>query len=163
MNKNRYEVCKKCIEEGRWDINLETGIVTGKCGSTGYSNGKYLMLDVSYKGKDYQFKIHEIIAIAGGLYPVDVTIDHINNKHFDNRFCNLQLLSRADNTRKQRIGNPNVKGTQHKNAKLTEEDIPVIRELLASKKYSQREIADMYGVHKSTIQSINAGKKWTHV
>lgn len=163
MNKQRYEVCKRCIEDGRWDINLETGVVTGRGGSTGYSNGKYLMLDVSYKNKKYQFKVHEIIAIAGGLYPVDITIDHINNNKLDNRFCNLQLLSRKDNTSKQRAGKPNAKGTQHKNAKLTEDDIPVIRQLLASGKYSQREIADMYGVHKSTIQGINSGKKWKHV
>ena len=55
MNKQRYEICKRCIEDGRWDINLETGVVTGRGGSTGYSNGKYLMLDVSYKNKKYQF------------------------------------------------------------------------------------------------------------
>ena len=30
MRKDRYELCKKLIEEGQWQIDLENGIVTGR-------------------------------------------------------------------------------------------------------------------------------------
>lgn len=106
MNKERYDMCKKFIEEGRWDIDVAEGIVIGKKGGIGRPDGGtgYLKHTVSYMGKKYNFRDHEIIAIAGGMYPVDVTVDHINGNKLDNRFCNLQMLSNTDNIRKSQVG-----------------------------------------------------------
>ena len=100
MNKERYDMCKKFIEECRWDIDVVEGVVIGKRGGIGRPDGSsgYLKHTVSYMGKNYNFRDHEIIAIAGGMYPVDTTIDHINGNKLDNRVSNLEW---ADDCRQQ--------------------------------------------------------------
>lgn len=116
MNKERYDMCKKLIEEGRWNIDLAKGVVIGKRGSIGRPDGSngYLKHTICYMGKNYNFRDHEIIAIAGGMYPVGVTIDHINGNKLDNRLCNLQLLSNADNIRKSQVGTNHSEETKRR-------------------------------------------------
>ena len=53
-------------------------------------------------------------------------------------------------------------GSSHGLAKLTEEDIPVIRQRLKNGEV-QRIIALDYGVHQVTISRIKTGKDWSHV
>ena len=50
-----------------------------------------------------------------------------------------------------------------KMGKLTEEDVIEIRELHASGKWNQRELADIFGVSKPHISNIIRGKKWHRV
>ena len=153
MRKDRYELCKKLIEKGQWQIDLENGIVTGKRGSHGrLSNSGYLEVGVTIEGKCVNFLVHEIIAVAGGLNPTDATIDHINSNNQDNRFCNLQVLSLFDNLSKGAIGNKRA-------AKITESDAHNIRQLL-SEGMTQKCIASMYGVDQSLISLIKNNKIW---
>ena len=153
MRKDRYELCKKLIEKGQWQIDLENGIVTGKRGSHGrLNNSGYLEVGVTIEGKCVNFLVHEIIAVAGGLNPTDATIDHINSNNQDNRFCNLQVLSLFDNLSKGAIGNKRA-------AKITESDAHNIRQLL-SEGMTQKCIASMYGVDQSLISLIKNNKIW---
>jgi len=56
-------------------------------------------------------------------------------------------------------------------AKLTEDDVKMIRELMAEREYHRRQashltnakIAEKYGVHQRTIDRISAGENWGHV
>ena len=153
MRKDRYELCKKLIEKGQWQIDLENGIVTGKRGSHGrLNNSGYLEVGVTIEGKCVNFLVHEIIAVAGGLNPTDATIDHINSNNQDNRFCNLQVLSLFDNLSKGAIGNKRA-------TKITESDAHNIRQLL-SEGMTQKCIASMYGVDQSLISLIKNNKIW---
>lgn len=175
MNKERYERCKRLIEDGRWEIDLEKGTVKGKRGCMGNSAGDdYLIMCVHENGRHYYFKVHEIIAIAGGLIPLDITIDHINGDRLDNRFCNLQLLSNEDNISKahkgkqisdemkKKIGEAQ-RGSKHNLAKLTEEQVAEIKMMLMDGKLTQVCIAWLYGVNKTTITAIKKGRIWGHV
>lgn len=54
-----------------------------------------------------------------------------------------------------------ARGTAHGRAKLTREQIPEIRELLASGKLSLREIGLRFGVGHGTIAAIKAGRTWS--
>ena len=54
------------------------------------------------------------------------------------------------------------RGSEHGQAKLKEEDIPVIRQRLARGE-SQRVIALSYDVHQVTISNVKLGRSWTHV
>jgi len=53
-------------------------------------------------------------------------------------------------------------GSKSGMSKLTEEDIPNIRDELAAG-FFLREIGEKYGVSRSTISDIKQGKTWTHV
>lgn len=57
---------------------------------------------------------------------------------------------------------PYHQGSSHPNSKLTNADIPVIRELAKSGK-SRQQIAIRYGVHKRTISQIVNGVTWSHI
>ena len=56
-----------------------------------------------------------------------------------------------------------VKGSKQRDAKLTEADIPKIRELIANPRVYMYKIAEMYGVSETVIRNIRNGKNWTHV
>lgn len=175
MNKDRYELCKRFIEEGRWDVNLEEGTARGTYGSMGsHDTHGYLTLRVSENGKSYMFGVHEIIAIVGGLVPIDITIDHINGDKLDNRFCNLQLLSNEDNVSKAHIGKQlsdktkkkigdTQQGSKNNIAELTEEQVAEIKMMLLDGKLSQSCIAWLYNVSSQAITDIKKGKTWNHV
>lgn len=53
-------------------------------------------------------------------------------------------------------------GEKNGRAKLTEQDVLAIKELL-NLGLTQRRIADMFGVQCSTICYINQGKLWKHL
>lgn len=165
MIKDRYELCKRFIAEGRWEIDLENGIVTGKKGSNGRPNNYgYLVLGVTVNDVRYHFCVHEIIAVAGGLVPIDTTIDHINNDMLDNRLSNLQLLSSDDNNKKGWQNSPHrTQGINNGGCKLTEEQVAEIKMMLIDGKLTQRCIAWLYDVTQSTISEIRTGKRWSHV
>jgi hypothetical protein len=77
--------------------------VAGKQAGTQRTNG-YRQVSIGYNGTKRIYKEHRIIWLyMTGNEPTD-TIDHINHIRSDNRWCNLQELSRADNTRKKPIG-----------------------------------------------------------
>lgn len=161
MRKDRYELCKKLIEEGQWQIDLENGIVIGRKGGIPHpTNRGYLAFDVRRSPKLYRFLVHEIIIIAQGLCPVDITIDHIDGNKLNNKPSNLQLLTRGENARK---GNVGIRcGEQNPSSKLTEDSIREIRKMLQNG-YTQKQIASMYNVDQSLISLIKNNKIWSEV
>jgi hypothetical protein len=88
----------------------------------------------------------------------------------DHLFLGTREMNMADMVRKGRgKGSPwyhnkrtGVKGSQHGRAKLTEADIPVIRELLA-RGILLKDIAPLFNVSPETIGDIKHGRHWTHV
>lgn len=161
MRKDRYELCKKLIEDGQWQINLENGTVVGRKGGVPHlANKGYLAYDVRINHKLYRFNVHEIIAIAMGLYPVDITIDHIDGNKLNNKPSNLQLLTHEENARKGNIGLRC--GEQNPSSKLTDDSIRGIRKLLQDG-YTQKQIASIYNVDQSLISLIKNNKIWSEV
>lgn len=55
------------------------------------------------------------------------------------------------------------RGEDKKNSKLKEQDAIEIWDLLRTKTKTQKELAEIYGVHQSTISAISKGSGWTHV
>ena len=58
---------------------------------------------------------------------------------------------------------PKLKGEDHPNAKLTEQDVRNIVTLYNVGLYSQREIASQYGIAQMTVSDIITRKKWKHI
>ena len=102
----------------------------------------------------YQVTMRIIWQHFKGEIPEGMSVMH----KCDNRRCceitHLQLGTNADN-----ILDKAKKGRAGK--KLTKEDIPVIRKMLANG-VSQKEIAENYGVNPSSIHYIKSGRHWVH-
>ena len=95
------------------------------------------------------FVHHQVAKHFIGERPDGMVIDHIDGNPRNNHVSNLRYVSQATNLQKR------------KDAKLTEEKVKQIKELLQTKK--QREIAAMFGVRQSLISRINTGGRWSSV
>ena len=122
----------------------------------------YCILGLTKKGKYKSFRVHRLVAQAFlGLDISDskVYACHINDIKNDNRAENLFLGSHNDNiqdaVKKGRIG----KYENHSRAKLKNEDIPKIMELL-KQKVKQSKIAKQFNVCSHVISNIKTGRSW---
>ena len=83
----------------------------------------------------------------------------------DNRACvspeHLEIGTYQDNVNDAVERGRHARGEMFSQSKLTEDDIPVIRERL--KRESQRAIAKDYRVHQMTISKVATGRTWRHV
>ena len=131
-----------------------------------HDKNEYLELGLSTgQSKQRKFwKVHQLVAkvYLGNPpeYMKDPTVDHINGNIFDNNYRNLRWMERGINSSIRR--NKGV-GEQNHEAKLTEEQVIEICEMLIQNKKSLKEIADLYGVEKSTISNIKRKKSWRHL
>jgi hypothetical protein len=84
----------------------------------------------------------------------------------DNPCCvnpdHLKTGTHQDNMDDKVERNRQIKGENHGNAKLTEDDVVEIRVLLGFGVY-QRQIARQFGISQYIITRINTGKNWKHV
>lgn len=92
----------------------------------------------------------------------DPTVDHIDGNIENNFYKNLRWLERSENSsiRKERARSL---GELNHEAKLNEQQVIEICQLLTDNKLSLQEIANIYKVHKSTISNIKRQVKWTHI
>lgn len=168
--QKRYDILNELIKLNKWDINLEKGIVTTLRGTNGVYNNKrgYIFTRAYHKGKYYNFKVHQIIARAGGLNFLGLTINHKNGIKTDNRLCNLEVATYKEQMQHAvKIGllKPNHKpklknrGSGNANSKLTKTNILYIRERLLNKE-SIKDIAKIYNVTSTHIYNISIKKRW---
>lgn len=96
------------------------------------------------------------------------TVDHKDEISTNDKFSNLQVLSRRKNIQKgYRKGSllpPTPKiGVDNLNSILTEKEVLKIRLLYKMKKSSQRKLALTFKVSRSTIISILERRTWKHI
>ena len=101
-------------------------------------------------------------------------VHHINGNPKDNRLENLELCILSEHSRCHMSGRElkletiekikkNVKrGSSCHAAKLTEKDIPIIRQRIQNKE-NVNEIAKDYCIHKDQIYRIKKRQTWAHV
>lgn len=76
---------------------------------------------------------------------------------------NCQFLTLSENAKKVSIDNPGLnKGSNHKDAKINEEDVREIRKLLELG-YRNFEIAKMKNIKSNVVYQIKKRKTWKHV
>ena len=97
-----------------------------------------------------------------GKIPDDMCILH----KCDNPSCinpaHLFLGTKLDNTRDMISKDRNPKGEDYNHAKLTNNHVIEIRQLL-SKGIYQKDIASIYNVSQDTISAIKLGQTWSHI
>jgi hypothetical protein len=128
-------------------------------GSTGY-----YMISVSKNNKSKPYRVHRLL--AENYIPNNFNKPQINHKDGDklnNDLANLEwVTNRENNTHALKIGLINNSGEKNGMAKLKNEDIPKIRELLNSG-MSQYKIAKIFNISRSAIENIKVRGNWKHI
>ena len=91
--------------------------------------------------------------------PEGMECRHLDGNKRNNHVSNLCWGTRAENVAdKQRHGTM-VRGSKHKLAKLTEQDVMEIRDLMRGP-YSQRKVGEMYGICRQQVTKIKSRRQW---
>jgi hypothetical protein len=116
----------------------------------------YLMYSFSNNGRYTPRVVHAVVLEAFvGPRPDGMECRHLDDNRTNNSVENLCWGTRQENVN-DRIRHGNYA------RKLTKEDIPVIRERLASG-MKQKDVAKIHGVSQAQISEIATGKNWAHV
>jgi DNA-binding transcriptional regulator YiaG len=98
-----------------------------------------------------------------GPRPVGFDINHMSGVKHENHAANLEYCTRSENMKhavKHGLRLPR-QGEKHHGAKLTNEQVFLIRELL-SENASGDEVARIMNITKSTVSNIKHGRTWSH-
>lgn len=127
-------------------------------------DGYYCISLVINNKKRGMFRVATLVACTFiGLPPIDMidpTINHIDSNKINNHYSNLEWMERGENSS---IRLHTGKGTENHEAKLNEDDVAKICDLLIDGKYNMEEIANIFNVHKSTISNIKRHKNWNYI
>lgn len=133
--------------------------------NTSGKSGRYAGVNITgHDGKTKRWPIHTLVAQEFiGPRPKGMHINHKSGNRRDNNLENLEYCTPSANLKHAyRIGLASHVGSNHNNAKLNEEKVCDIRKLVRSG-FRQSEVAQMYGVNRTTVVGICTGKHWTHV
>lgn len=121
----------------------------------------YEVVSLSGGGVVKNYRVHILIAQAfyGPAPFVGALVAHNDGKKTNNRVDNLRWASATENQRDRVRHGTHRRGSSVFGAKLTESDIPVIRQRLLSGE-SQTQIGVDFGVSKHTIHMIAKNKTW---
>ena len=123
-----------------------------------------VMLRNPEEGTRKKFYIHNLVLLAFvGPCPKGQTACHNNGVPKDNRLSNLRWDTVSNNMKDKVRHGTQTRGESHPITKLTEDSVKEIRDLYATKWYSQSDLADRFGVSRGTIESIVQGKIWKHL
>jgi hypothetical protein len=115
-------------------------------------------------------KFHRVSCLVAQIFiPNPDNLPEVNHKNgikSNNKTDNLEWCTSSYNIKhsydiRLRAG-VNVKGSINGRAKLTEEDVPIIRDMLVNN-IPQACIAERFGITQPQISLIKLNKRWTHV
>ncbi|MEU0912143.1 NUMOD4 domain-containing protein [Streptomyces althioticus] len=145
---------------GRWGGTLETPKVMKQ---TPNPNG-YLKVNLQRNGMKVTNCVHVLVAKAFlGPRPGDLDVCHNDGDMKNNRLRNLRYDTVSGNMADRISHGTDSRGEKSWNAKLTEEEVLLIRKLHETHDFNQRELARKFGVDYRTINQIIHRRRWAHV
>lgn len=173
MTKDEYIAYNICV--GNIIVDTEQGKVFATRGPGGVNlesprelkgtNIKgYLVVSIRNGNTKMQCRIHRIVWIAAnGIIPNGYVVDHINNNKSDNRICNLQLLTAADNSTKAKNDGLYLRHDKGSQAKITNDVHDLIQYIYSNTDFTCRELSEIFGISKSRVHQIIHENGWTDI
>lgn len=128
----------------------------------------YLFVNLKKEQKGSSQRVHRLVAIA--FIPNPESKPHVNHKNgikFDNHLENLEWNTLSENrTHAYCTGlqnGLNRRGIKSNFNKLSESQVLEIRSIYVSKKITQKELAKIFNVTQSCINSIITKKNWAYL
>lgn len=122
----------------------------------------YEVLVLHVNGQSVNYSVHRLVATMFVPNPFNLPqVNHINGLKADNVFTNLEWVTSSQNNQHAFDVNLRKSGEEHYKAKLSKENVIMIRELL-SEGLSHRYISTLFPVGRSTISKIAKGEIWKH-
>ena len=118
-------------------------------------------------GKSQAFLVHRLVAIYF-LDKPDIEdrkqVNHIDGDKSNNNSKNLEWVNGYENVaHAKRIGLLTNVSELHYSAKLTNEEVKIVRKMLKTGKITQKKISDIFGVTPMAISNMVNGKTWREV
>lgn len=149
----------------RYSVSSDGRIRGIRCGDLkpGLNRDGYLHVCLRHEGVKKTVAIHGLIARAFiGPRRIGYVVNHKNGNKADPRAENLEYVTPSANNIHASENGLGIRGEKNGYAKLTESQAGRIKEL-AKFGYTNRELAEEYGVSVSTVHLIRHGKRWGHV
>jgi hypothetical protein len=113
-------------------------------------------------GRRKTIPLHRLVALTflpDGKNILHNEVGHLDGNRANAAASNLKWVSKIENHFHRRAHGTHPAGEQHPRAKLTDEQVRVIRQRRAS----SAELAAIYGVSQSSIFGIWQRRRWAHV
>jgi hypothetical protein len=121
----------------------------------------YLFVNLSHNRKSKGFLIHRLVCAAfhGPQPSPDHEVAHWNGDRTNNLATNLRWATSAENSTDLVRHGKSTRGRKTKSVKLTEQQVLIIRELIA-KGLPLKLIAKEFSVTSGAISEIKLGRNW---
>lgn len=135
--------------------------VGGKILNPGCGSNGYLRVSLSKNSKVKQYLVHQLVAISflGNKPFPDAQVRHLDDKKHNNHLVNIKWGTRSENMKDREKNNICNNGSRNGQSKLKECCVQEIRRLLA-KNIPSNKIAQIFGVHRTTIVDIKNNRTW---
>lgn len=111
-------------------------------------------------GEKFSIQVHQLVMLCFvGKPPDGMEVRHLNGNPRDNRLSNLTYGTPLENAADRSAHGTQTSGERHHRAKLTDEQVGIIRSRLSSGEKA-RVIAEDFGVSRSCISMIACGQNW---
>lgn len=159
-----YEVSNKCrIRSWKPPNGVGNKAKTPRILKTHINRTGYRYASFRHNGKVKKITIGRLVAVAFVPNPNNYPeVNHIDGNKLNDFPDNLEWLNRANHLNHTLTNNLNCKGSEIGTSVLHENDVLLIKTLPVLG-FTQREIADAWNVHFSTISKIFTQKSWYHL
>ena len=123
----------------------------------------YLRVGLTRNGKLHWRSVHRLVLVTFvGNCPAGHEACHNDGNRQNNILQNLRWDTPKANGCDKRLHGTIARGSRSSSAKITERDVPLIRELRTSG-HSYGEIASRFDITRATVIALLKGRTWTHV